>query len=57
MGHVRIENHDILINKMNDVFDTHESQFLSELEIHSEREDEMVIELLRMFSRILLTLL
>ena len=49
MGHVRIENHDTLINKMNDVFDTHESQFLSELEIHSEREDEMVLELLRMF--------
>ena len=46
MGHVRIEIHDILIKKMNDVFDTPESQFLSELKIDSEREDEMVLELL-----------
>lgn len=49
MGHIRIENHDALINNMNDVFDTHESHFLSELETHSEREDEMVLESLSMF--------
>ena len=41
IGHTRIENLDNFINTMNDIFDAHESQFLSELETHSERDYEM----------------